>query len=65
MLGANNVIIYLFNVNCAFASSQRIFEIFGLMLERRIIISDAAFSPFLYFVFAAIIYKYDNPVSPK
>jgi len=41
LLGANNVIFV--NVNCAFASSQRIFSIFGPMLERWIIVSGAAF----------------------
>jgi len=45
------------NANCAFASSQHIFLKFGLMLERWIILSGAAFSPFLYFIFVEVIYN--------
>ena len=45
----------IINVKFAFVFSQSIFLIYGIMLERWIIISGAAFSPFLYFVFVAMI----------
>jgi len=47
-------VIFFVNVNCAFASSQHKFLICVLMREWWIIISGAAFSPYLYFVFVAV-----------